>query len=151
VLNWGDPDIVQIVIPFAGITPTPLDQTNGVAVAPGDAANIRDYTNGDIVDLSGSANNFIKIDGGFNGSGLNATQGFQAAIGAGAITVAGGTNSVTMSYYDSFHHQMVLISVDPPPKVIAAGSAVDVIATIGMSQAQYNAFDNSHLQFISSA
>jgi hypothetical protein len=143
VLNWGDPDIVQIVIPFTGIISTPLDQTNGVAVAAGDATNIRDYTTGSIVDLSASPFNFIKVDTAVNGTGLTAQTGFNASLGAGSIHLGAGTNSVLWAYFDSAHTQMVLGTISAPANF-------DVIATVGMSQAQYNAFDASHLQFISS-
>jgi hypothetical protein len=155
VINWSTSnDTINIAIPFGGLNNPPLDYTDNVpvtGVAPGDATLLRDYTNGDLIDLSLTHINFIKTDTAVNGTGLTAQQGFAESIGAGTITVNALIHEVVWSYYDSAHSQMVLGAVDSQfatPGTIRSADHFDVIGTIGMSQTDYNNFTASNLHFV---
>ena len=156
VINWSN-DIINLDAPFSsGLTSPPLDYTDtGNQVNGGDATNIDVYDAGSIINLSGSHINFIKAADAVAAPGTtNSQQGFAASIGAGSIVTNNGTNSVVWSYFDSTHNQMVLGAVDVPTGgggsvgVITATDKFDVIATIGMSQADYNAFTVANLHFV---
>jgi hypothetical protein len=155
VSNWTTSlDAVNIDVPLLNLTSSPLDYTDtGAAVGGGDATHLRDYVAGDLINLSATHINFIKADT-FVGGGTDAQGGFAASIGAGNIVTNAGTNSVLWAYYDAGHGQMVLGAVDVP---FGGGGSIgniqptdhfDVIGTIGMSVADYQAFNATNLHFV---
>ena len=80
------------------------------------------------------------INGGVSTS--SAQIAFNSAIGvAGSITVS-GTHEFLASYYDITDSPAVFITVHSTAGTIAFNADVDVIATIGMSQATYDAMGN---------
>ena len=137
---------------------TPLTTTTGTAItgpfatqfgATFFALDVAAGTNQD-----GTAANyvFIKFTTAVNTAGDTAETGFDEAIGLGSISVAAGTDDVLASYYDSTNSQMVLFTIDAdtagPANTITQADDIDVIATVGMSAADYAAFGFANLDVV---
>jgi hypothetical protein len=147
VTGWSDDDVVAIDIPFDNLSNPPLDETDGTPVGSGDASNILLYTTGADIDADTSDFNFILVTTPVATAGNNAEEGFDDAMGGGSIDV-NNVDSILLGYYDLQNSQMVIVAVDSPGNVVNAGDNVDVVGTIAMSQADFNAFDNSNLAFV---
>lgn len=122
-------------------------------VTAGSAVNILHVTqNNGTIDATTAAFNFIKFDTPVGTAGLNANQGFQAAIGSATIDIdnAGNGAEYLLAYYDTQNQQMVLGTVFGDD-VINSTFGLDVIATVGMSLAEYQAFGAQNLAFVATA
>ena len=115
-------------------------------------ANILNVVAGAAADGTTDGYEFIKFTSAINATGDSAQSAFAEAIGNGSIQVAFGTDDVLASMYDDALQQMVLFTVDADStwfgSYITQTDDVDVIGTIGMSYADYLAFDTSNLAFV---
>jgi hypothetical protein len=129
--------------------PSPLSTTQGVPVAAGDPTNPLVYTTGTRVDAQGAASNFIDIITPVNTGGLNAEQGFAAAMGDGAIFTRPLIQySVMGSFYDATHQQAVYF-VD----INAAGfmqdtDEIQVVGLVHMTDATYLSNTKGFVNFV---
>ena len=125
------------------VTSLALETTEANPVNPGDALLTFLYTTNTAVDASLGGFNFIKILTPVNTAGLDAQDGFDAAMGAaGAITVNGATDDTLFAYYDATGQQMVLGVDTTGGNPLIAGDDFDVIGLVAMSLGDYNNFNN---------
>ncbi|MDB9390548.1 DUF4214 domain-containing protein [Microcystis aeruginosa] len=137
-----------ITISNAGVTGGgSLETLKNTAVAAGNAVVTNSVAQGAAVDLSTSTDNFLRITGTGNNVAANtAQQGFDAAIAAGVITVAGANIDILTSYYDSANTQMVLGVVNTnngDANKIQSGDVFTVISRFTMTAADYANFGNA--------
>ena len=124
-----------------------LETLAGVAVAAGSAVQNVDVAQGASVNLSTSTANFLRLTGtGSNVAGNTAQQGFNAAIGAGVITVGAASIVILTSYYDTANSQMVLGVVqdtNASGTITATTDLFTVISRFTMTAANYANFGNA--------
>ncbi|MBC6718652.1 DUF4214 domain-containing protein [Aurantimonas sp. DM33-3] len=126
-----------------------LDATDNNDVDDGDAVNIANYTAGTLVTFAAQNVNLIKFTTAVTGGTADAL--FDNAIGLGTIGVAAGTNEVMGVLYDSANQQMMVFTVDASNNsntLIQAADDIDVVAFVGMSQADFDAFNASNFAFL---
>jgi len=98
-----------ITISTSGVTGGSLETFAGAAVPAGAGVVTNSVAQGQIINLSGITDNFLRITGtGNNTAGNTAQQGFNAAIASGVITVGAANIDILTSYYDTANSQMVL-------------------------------------------
>lgn len=92
----------------------------------------------------------VKLTSPVNTAGLDAEQGFTVGVGVGGSfdTSGIGGNDLLWAYYDNTHEQMVLGFVNGVGGDVTSADDYDVIALIGMSQADYNAFSAANLHIV---
>ncbi|WP_375328848.1 DUF4214 domain-containing protein [Microcystis sp. BLCC-F210] len=139
-----------ITISNAGVTgggANTLETLAGVAVAAGGAVQSVDVAQGASVNLSTSTANFLRLTGtGSNVAGNTAQLGFDAAIGAGVITVGAASIDILTSYYDTANKQMVLGVVkdnNASGTITALTDVFTVISRFEMTAADYANFGNA--------
>ncbi|WP_274630075.1 beta strand repeat-containing protein [Arvimicrobium flavum] len=126
------------------------DQADGGATAAADAALFLDYTAGTVINanLPGVGDsNFIKFTTASVGA-ATADAAFDQAIGLGIITVAAGVTDMMASMYDATAGVMILFNINAPAVFINAADAIDVLATVEMSAADYAAFSAGNIDFV---
>ena len=123
----------------------------GLVVTPGSSALPLLYTTNTAFNADNPPGfNFIKVDTPINLLNTqDAQDGFNAAMGLGFIQVNGGGGNADFlfAYFDATHSQMVLGEVVNPGTFITAGDNFDVIALIGMTKPEYDAFAAGNLAF----
>lgn len=138
---------------------TPLTSTTGIAITTDFATQFGanffalDVAAGTNQDGTAANYVFIKFTTAVDTAGDNAVTAFHEAIGLGSISVAAGAADVLASYYDSTNSQMVLFTIDVDShnaggNVITQDDDIDVIATVGMSAADYAAFGFANLDVV---
>ncbi|GCA70200.1 hypothetical protein MiYa_01732 [Microcystis aeruginosa NIES-2519] len=139
-----------ITISNAGVTGGSLENLTGGAVVTGvtgDKVQNVDVAQGASVNLSTSTANFLRLTGtGSNLPANTAQAGFNAAIGAGVITVGAASIDILTSYYDSANGQMVLGVVkdnDASSTITATTDVFTVISRFTMTAANYANFGNA--------
>lgn len=128
---------------------------SGNFVQAGDAVAVIDYVGGTIVDFDGATTNFnfIKFSAGVPTGANNAEDAFELAMGLGFIVVEDPSDDFLMAMYDTTNSQMVLFSAEsqfaliPFDNVINADSDIDIVGTVSMSFADYQAFGANNLAF----
>ena len=132
-------DVIQLDVPAIS-----LEKTNNTAVSNPPATFLSSI--GQSVDLSANFIDMIKYNTAISGN-LTADGYFDAAIGAGTITVNADANEILFSLYNNDSQQMMLFTVDPQSagaaNQITAADDVDVVAVVGMSFADFQTFGNN--------
>ena len=139
-----------ITISNAGVTGggvNTLENLAGGVVPVGGAVQSVDVAQGNSPNLSTSTANFLRLTGtGSNVAGNTAQQGFNAAIGAGVITVGAASIDILTSYYDTANSQMVLGVVrdtNASGTITATTDLFTVISRFTMTAANYANFGNA--------
>lgn len=156
VIDFTLDDVIEIDTGLSSLGG--LDDTAGGFA--GNPPTVGVYNNNTTVDFSGSPIDFIKFSTPVTTAGLDADDAFDSAIntnfvtGANYIEVALSGDDFLVALYDSTNSQMVLYVAEannpggPVPTSINTSSSLDVVATVGMSFADYQAFDADNLLFI---
>ena len=102
---------------------------------------------GQVVNLAGSFTDMIKFDTAVGAFGTPQA-GWNAAIGAGLITVSAGVNAggheILFSLWNNDNQVMVLGTVDPGGNnILQSGDDVDVVAVVPMSFTDFQTFGNN--------
>lgn len=136
----------EIQIDVSGI---PINETDTGTVGAGNPTVMLTYTSGTSpIANSGVDYNFIKFATVQNTGGLDAEQVFDQAMGTNSIDVDQNAEYLA-SYYDLDNEQMVLFTVDAGgDTLINSGDDIDVIGTVGMSQADYALFNGDNISFV---
>jgi len=129
-----------------------LDNTDsGSSVSGGDDVLLYDFVNGSNPNLNagGTEYNFIKFTNAISTAGIDAEDAFTLAMAGGTINVDDANDEFLMALYDTTNSQMLLFTVDAEGDGSIDGSDdIAVVSTVGMSFADYQAFDGSNLQFV---
>jgi hypothetical protein len=139
VLGFTGTDSVNVKVANvnAATLPSSLTTTQDVAVAAGDATNPFVYTSGTDVNASKAAYNFVDIVTPVSTGGLNASQGFQAAIAGGEIETKGPSVSVMGSFYDATNSQAVYFVDVHATRDILGTDPIKVVGLVHMTEATY--------------
>jgi hypothetical protein len=115
-------------------------------VAAGDALVLREIAGGEVSNLMGNDFNFLKFTTPVAG-GVTADGAFNAAIGAGSLTVANDADLLAV-VYDVTNQQALVFTVVNFDTTIDAADDAWAITTVGMSQAEYAAWNGEGIVFV---
>ncbi|MCD1645658.1 DUF4214 domain-containing protein [Aurantimonas coralicida] len=147
---------------------TDFNTTNGIDIGVGDFIEMLEVGAGTFHDGGAQSWEFIKFTAQVNTTGDNAQSAYAEAFGAGGITTPGlgAGEQVLASLYDATNQQMVLFTIENDATGGGAGGPndvsplagtqqgfnanddIDVITTVGMSYADYMAFNGDHISFV---
>lgn len=143
-VSGDEADVLGVWLSGLGIAT--VVETDGTTVLAGDDLLVRNVVEGEVSNLSASDFNFLKFTTAV--SGATSAEGlFQAAIGAGSLTVAAGGGNLIGAAYDLDLEQMVVFVIDGPGGFVTSGDDIDGIATLSMSYDDFLAFDAGNFGF----
>lgn len=144
--NVDGAEIDRIIVDLDAPVFGNFDTTSGANVVNDASANIRDLQAGDVVNLQATAFNFLKFTTAVTGA--STVDGlFDAAIGAGVITVDNNCDDLMAAAYDGTRGEMVIFAIDNSGTTITAADDADGIASIAMTYDQFLAFNSNNFGF----
>lgn len=137
-------------IQFNRLAPSGLGQSNttsGGNVAPHEDAFIRNIEAGETSNLQATAFNFLKFTTAVSSASVDGL--FEAAIGAGALTVSNAADNVMGAAYDAAHGEMVLFNIlNVDNGIINSNDFAQGLASIKMTYDQFLAFNGDNFTFV---